>query len=201
MELLAASQAARSLGVSSVQIGRLIKAGELDAQRFGRSWVVDADSLRRYQLLRPGRGRPLSEKAAWQRIVEASTPSDMDEAVVLAGVVRRRSANHHIRILPAFAERLDADNRIMHGGSHAAVHHGAAVGRPDKRDIYIHADDVSEFRSDYRIGPGTNDVNAVLRVVANREVCAGKFSSPLVVVLDLVDAADSRAAVEALRSL
>ena len=44
MVLLDVGQAADALGVSHVQVGRLIDAGELDAERFGRS-AVSVSSL------------------------------------------------------------------------------------------------------------------------------------------------------------
>ena len=72
------------------------------------SLVIDPDSLRRYRLLRPRRGRPLSERASWQRVLDAEPPANIDEAIDLARLVRRRSQNERIRILPAL------DGRIVH---------------------------------------------------------------------------------------
>ena len=146
MVLLDVGQAADALGVSHVQVGRPIDAGELDAERFGRSWAIDPDSLRRYRLLRPRRGRPLSERASWQRVLDVEPPANIDDAIDLARIVRRRSRNERVRILPALDSRIDDDPRVRNGGTHAAIHHGAGVGRPNQRDIYIHVADVDAFR-------------------------------------------------------
>lgn len=201
MALLNVDQAADALGVSHVQVGRLIDAGELDAERFGRSWAIDPDSLRRYRLLRPRRGRPLSELASWQRVLNAEPPANIDDAIDLARIVRRRSRNERVRILPALDDRIDDDPRVRHGGAHAAIHHGAGVGRPNQRDIYIDAADVDAFRSEYRADPNADDANVVLRVVENPIAFDGKFVPSVVAVLDLLDAGDTRASAEALRIL
>lgn len=199
MAQLNVDQAADALGVSHVQVGRLIDAGELNAKRFGRSWAIDPDSLRRYRLLRPRRGRPLSERASWQRVLDVEPPANIDEAIGLARLVRRRSRNERIRILPALDGRIHDDPRVRHGGSHAAIHHGAGIGRPDQRDIYISATDVDSFRAEYRASPSADDANVVLRIVDEPLAFGGKFVPPIVAVLDLLDAADTRAAAEALR--
>jgi excisionase family DNA binding protein len=201
MAQLNVDQAADALGVSHVQVGRLIEAGELDAKRFGRSWAIDPDSLRRYRLLRPRRGRPLSERASWQRVLDAEPPANIDEAIDLARLVRRRSQNERIRILPALDGRIEDDPRVHHGGSHAAIHHGAGIGRPDQRDIYISAGDADAFRAEYRANPNADDPNVVLRIVDEPMAFGDKFVPPIVAVLDLLDAADTRAAAEALRIL
>lgn len=201
MNQLSVDQASEALGVSPVQVGRLIEAGELDARRFGRSWAIDPESLHRYRLLRPRRGRPLSEPAAWRRVLDAEPPADVDEAIELARLVRRRSRNERVRILPALDGRIDDDPRIHHGGAHAAIHHGAGIGRPGQRDIYIGAADVDAFRSEYRASPNADGANVVLRIVENPTLVGGRFVPPIVAVLDLLDAADTRAATEALRML
>ncbi len=201
MAQLNVDQAADALGVSHVQVGRLIDAGELDAERFGRSWAIDPNSLRRYRLLRPRRGRPLSEFASWQRVLDAEPPANIDEAIDLARLVRRRSRNERIRILPALDGRIADDPRVHHGGAHAAVHHGAGIGRPDQRDIYISAADADSFRADFRATPNADEPNAVLRIVEGPIAFTDQFVPPIIAVLDLLDAADTRAAAEALRVL
>lgn len=199
MAQLSVDQAADALGVSNVQVGRLIDAGELDAQRFGRSWAIDPDSLHRYRILRPRRGRPLAQRAAWQRVLDAGPPASLDEAIDLARLVRRRSRNERVRILPALDGRIVDDPRVLHGGAHAAIHHGAGIGRPNQRDVYIRARDAEAVRSDYRADPNPDDPNVVLRIVDDPIDVDDQFMPPIVAVLDLLDAADTRAAAEALR--
>ena len=201
MEQLSVNQAAGALGVSHVQVGRLIGAGELVAKRFGRSWAIDPESLHRYRLLRPQRGRPLSERAAWQRVLDAELPANIDEAVNLARLVRRRSRNERVRILPALDGPIGDDPRVRHGGAHAAIHHGAGIGRPEQRDIYISAQDVDAFRSDYRANSNADHPNVVLRIVDKRIEFDDVFLPPIVAVIDLLDSANTRAATTAVELL
>lgn len=63
---LSTPEAAELLGLSAHQIGALARAGELSAiQSAGRALMVTAESVKAYQQLRQGKGRPLSEKIAF----------------------------------------------------------------------------------------------------------------------------------------
>ncbi len=134
-------------------------------------------------------------------MLDAEPPANIDEAIDLARLVRRRSQNERIRILPALDGRMDDDPRARHGGAHAAIHHGAGIGRPAQRDIYTSAADADSFRDDFRANPNADDPNVVLRIVNAPIASTDKFVTPIVAVLDLLDAADTRAAAEALRVL
>lgn len=70
-----------------------------------------------------------------------------------------------------------------------------------RRDIYINAADVGAFQAEYRANPSADDPNVVLRIVENPVAFDDKFVPPVVAVFDLLDAADTRAAAEALRIL
>jgi len=66
MATLSVAEAAGRLGVSRRQVQRLVAAGTLGAVRgFGGALVVDAGSVRRATLGRPGRGRPWAADMAW----------------------------------------------------------------------------------------------------------------------------------------
>jgi hypothetical protein len=53
---------------------------------------------------------------------------------------------------------------------------------------------------EYRADPNASDLNVVLRII-DGPGAFGRFVAPIVAVLDLLDAADTRAAAEALRVL
>jgi len=57
--------------VSEIQVRRLIAAGEVDADRFGRSWQIELASLQRYADLRPTVGRPFGADRAWAELLHA----------------------------------------------------------------------------------------------------------------------------------
>src|SRR5688500_15553324 len=87
---LSVREAARLLGVSGNQVGRLILAGELEAERFGPVWAVDPASVRRRAAVRPVRGRPLSALKAWALLREVSAGRLAVEDVVALAVASRR---------------------------------------------------------------------------------------------------------------
>ena len=70
----------------------------------------------------------------------------LDEAIDLARLARRRSRNERVRVLPAFDGRIVEDSRVRDGGAPAAIHHGAGIGRPEQREVYISAQDAEAFR-------------------------------------------------------
>ena len=57
-------QAAERLGVTIGRVNQLIWAGILSARKLGRDWLVDAESVARYQIARKGPGRPRKETAS-----------------------------------------------------------------------------------------------------------------------------------------
>ena len=55
-------EAAQRLGVTIGRVNQLIWAGILSARKIGRDWLVDADSVARYQVNRKPPGRRRKEK-------------------------------------------------------------------------------------------------------------------------------------------
>jgi excisionase family DNA binding protein len=102
MDPVSAERAAKHLGVSRMQVGRLIQRGDLTATRFGRVWMIHPESLNRYAAARPERGRPLSSQAAWLQLLEAE-PLTLEELRRLANTCRRRAERYPARILPGAA--------------------------------------------------------------------------------------------------
>jgi len=60
-EELFTPQAAERLGVTVGRVNQLIWAGILSARKLGRDWLVDAESVDRYQANRKPPGRPRKE--------------------------------------------------------------------------------------------------------------------------------------------
>ena len=57
-EYMTSEEAAEYLGVNRSRISQLIKSGELEAKRFGKSWAISAESVRRRKENNPGPGNP-----------------------------------------------------------------------------------------------------------------------------------------------
>ena len=200
VELVNVERAAEHLGVSRMQVGRLIRQGDLAADRFGRSWVVNRESLQRYAAARPPRGRPLSVASAWNRLLGAN-PRSLSDLRELANQCRRRAERQPIRVLPGEVERAFQDERLVFGGADAAIHHGSAVGQPRERIAYMRACDLEPFLSDYFGSPDSENPNMILLVVDDDSWPFGlqRFVPAVVAAVDLVDIGDVRSAAEALR--
>jgi len=56
-------EAAQRLGVTRGRVNQLIWAGLLDARKLGRDWLVDTESITRYQAIRRPPGRQRKEQA------------------------------------------------------------------------------------------------------------------------------------------
>jgi excisionase family DNA binding protein len=58
MDLLTTEQAATELGVTTTRIRQLILAGELEAEKAGRDWLIEREALESVrERRRPGRPR------------------------------------------------------------------------------------------------------------------------------------------------
>lgn len=196
-------EAAAALGVSGNQIGRLIKAGELKADRFGPVWAVDLASVRRRAALRPRPGRPLAPRNAWARLRQASTAGvdDIEEVIGLAVACRRRAERRSRRVLPAVLADVLADPRVVVSGTVAGEQHGAAVEGLPPHDLYIRRSDVEPVVAVHRMRtPEPNAEGNIHLQVVEDEVWPfdgdDQIAWPVVAAVDLIDALDHRSAAE-----
>lgn len=198
MEVISVQSAAQLLGVSGRQIRRLIERGDIAASPFGNSWAIDRGSVNRYRELRPGRGRPLSPKAAWRAILEADIQS-LDDAHRVAIAGRRRSERVQARVPPGRLEALSADRRVIESGVGAASLLGAAVDVRPPLQVYVRQSDWAEVDREYRVDREHSEPNVVFRL-ATDDVLDGVDPLPRSVVLvDLVSESEDRVAAELLR--
>ena len=200
MNQVSVERAAEHLGVSRMQVGRLIQQGDLDASRFGRAWMVNRESLQRYASARPRRGRPLSAGPAWKRLIDAD-PKSLAEVRQLANECRRRAARRPVRLLPGELDVALRDARLVLGGADAAINLGAAVGQPRERVCYVRESDVDAFLADHFGSVDHENPNVILRVVDD-DVWPfdGHRNAPAAVAaVDLVDFGDVRSAAEVIR--
>jgi len=199
---ISAQKAAELLGVSRMQISRLVSAGEIRAERFGNALQIDLASVHRYQDLRPAPGRPADPASAWQLLAYAR-PSNLDDLKALAVAVRRRSERHEVRVLPGLVEELLADPRLVVSGAAAAAHHGAAVRDVPPHVVYVRHSDHPAVAKRYRMRDCADDANAIVKLAPDSAWLfeEGPYAPLVVALVDLVDDRDDRSAAEALRSL
>jgi excisionase family DNA binding protein len=202
---LSAQQAAEVLGVSRMQVSRLVRQGDLRAHRLGHALVIDADSVRAYRELRPGRGRPLSPRAAWERIAaesghliaHSSNRQALDAARQLAIVARRRADRRPYRVLPNRLAALLADERVVLSGADAGDCHGAPVRPGEPHPVYLSSNDLDRLVADHRLRHDETDPNVILRVVDPLSwILDHRVAPPLVAAIDAIDEGDARSAAE-----
>lgn len=206
-------QAAAELDVGPRQVRNLIASGALDAQRVGRSWVVEAGSVRS-QASRPSRpGRPLSPQRAWQVlgvVDHALRPDD-----VRAPVIEDRRLRYHLRQLLIGAPALDDwDAWLRNRGEHRRVwFHPAARIRDDPRvepadvsallglpvgdlaRVYVDAKDVEELVADHRgriLSPGDSSRDVVHLMVVDDGVGPWRAHVAAAGIVDLISHRDAR---------
>lgn len=198
MEMAPIAEVAERLGVSDGQVRRLIANRELRANRFGRSWAVDVASVNERLAAKPGRGRPLGPRAAWQRLRDVGAV-DLDDLPRLAVQVRRRADEQRFRVLPFKLAGLRSDPRVVLSGGPGAAAHGAAVAAEDL-DVYVRRSGLAVVVARHGLRPEIGDANVVVRVVDDEvwPFVGDRVAPPLVCALDSFERLDRRSAYEAL---
>lgn len=195
-------RAASILGVSPIQVRRLIAAGELRAERFGRSWQVDLDSVHRYDDLRPSVGRPHGAKRSWD-LLGRRHPSSMDEARQLAVEARRRARRRLARVSPGELPQLLSSDQVVASGTAAAAHHGAPVQDRPPHAVYVRQSDLDQVASKHDLRFEDGEPNVVVRVVPDAVwpfADDQRYANPVITLVDLIDDRDDRSAREVLRA-
>lgn len=207
---ISAQQAAEALGVSRMQISRLVRQGDLRASRFGNAVLIDEDSVSEYRELRPERGRPLSASSAWARIARESARLEaadnereaLEAARHLAIVGRRRADRHAYRVVPNRLPALLADQRVVLSGADAGQHHGAPVRPGEPHPVYVSSDDLDQLAVEHRLRDDDAEPNVLVRVVDPGVWILGhRVAPPLVAAIDAFDDGDARSAAEILRHI
>jgi excisionase family DNA binding protein len=223
LPFLSVADAARQLGVSPGRVRELIRSGQLDAERVGRTLLVSADSVRRrLQVVRPAVGRPLSPRMAWAFLWRLSgvqppwsTPAErvrVNKYVHRLSVeqwprmLAKRADQHRVRMLPGPISRLRQDPRVVVGGVAAASHYGVdLVGDVDDVELYVEPDCFDDLVARKRVNLDPQVPNVVIRVPLFPGVLRFNddhvgFAPPAAVAADLVDSGDERS-VRAARQL
>ncbi len=204
---LSALQAAQALGVSRMQISRLVRQGDLRASRLGNALLIDPDSVSAYRDLRPEPGRPLSPHAAWERIeaesaLLASLMSDrkaLAAARQLAIVARRRAERRPYRALPNRLPALLGDDRFVLSGADAGQHHGAPVRPGQPHLLYVSSDNLEHVIADHRLS-ASGEPNVIVRAVnPDAWILEHRVAPRLVAAIDAIEEGDTRSAAEIVR--
>jgi excisionase family DNA binding protein len=171
--VLTVPQAAERLGLHPTRVRRLITSGDLSAQKLGRDWLIDVESLERLRAADRPRGRPLAPAHAWAILWLASgepqlqamaadwlepwTISRLRRAMdrgtwrLRLPLLRRRAQLATFSIQPADALRLLADRRLVATGASAAHVHGFGAMTTEVVEAYVAAGDGEPVRKLHRL--------------------------------------------------
>ena len=201
MQNFTVSNAAKVLGVSEAQVGRLLSRGEILGTKWGRSWMIDAASVHRYASTRPVRGRPYLPERAWTELLDADVRT-LEGAKKLAVLCRRRAERHGVRVIPGFLDALRKDSRVVLSGVDAGRKFKAMVTIGPPMDLYLHVNDAEKVFKKYVSQDHVTDPNVIIRVVESDVLQQFEHHVPLIVALvDLVAEGDYRSAKEVLNAM
>ncbi len=199
MDEFSASEAAAVLGVSRVQIGRLIASDELEARRFGRAWAIDRESVYRYASLHPGAGRPLGPRAAWTQLLH-TRPASLSEVEHLAVICRRRARRVGAWVPSVVLSELLEDERVVPTGVVAAARLGASVDERPPFQLYVRRGDWDAMQTLYRVDQQHSAPNVVFRIAPDdAPVFHDHLPRWVVVAIDLVAEREHRVAAELMK--
>ncbi len=210
--LLAVSDTARELGVHESRVRALINAGELDAEKVGGRWLVDAATVSRRKRGQPSPGRPLSPRNAWALLLLASgePPGEPLDSVsrwrlrqslahrdvgAMRTKLKSRGRPRYLRALPGELRALHAGDDLMLTGSSAASRYELGLLSPDAIDAYVPAHALDNLIAEHALGATSSiDANVTLRAVPDDAwpSPARRYAPLAAVALDLVDYPDSR---------
>lgn len=150
MGVIAASEAARILGVDARQVRRLAQEGKVVGRRTSAGWLLEEDSVRDKAARPAPAGRPVSPERAWMIIqvlehLAETDPSGTEHGDVLIGALKALPAD------PATKHRLR--QRMAHIPDHRTVANWLAH-RAEPRRVRVHPGVLDELSADTRVAVG-----------------------------------------------
>lgn len=127
------AEAGEVLGVGSEQVRRYVRRGLLPGVKMGNAWVVPSAHVRGLAPNQPRRGRPVSERSAWERIAAG----DVDVADPQKYANRGRLSRWSARPGP-FSDFIAADGVVASGIRAASSLYGVLLEpAPCEAQVYI----------------------------------------------------------------
>ena len=202
-------EAAEKLGVSRLQVARLVRNEELDAIRSaGGVYLINAESLERYRILFRGKGRPWDKNVSWAALwilsgltAEWLTYAQRQrlsarlkniEAIDLAWAARKRAKTIQFRLVQSFFPSAE-DMLSSSGVSSDIMLQGGLTPRTRKIEGYINENRLEEFIKKYHAVQG-EDANAIIHIIPNPPFTLDDYPQMPVAasVVDLCASLDAR---------
>ena len=126
------AEAGRVLGVRSEQVRRYVHRGLLPAAKVANAWVVPAAEVHALAEAPPRGGRPLSQAAAWQRILAGSVNFGDPCRYVNRGVLSRYSGGAGM-----VSALLSSPGAVISGIHAASAYADMLDPLPEEAQIYV----------------------------------------------------------------
>lgn len=212
------ADAAAQLGVNERRVRALLTAGELNGKIFGKTWLIDPDSLATFRHVRQrAAGRALAPVTAWAALLTSFATATTGDLVAAFGIVdqrrariralrtrdvddwrwlaRRRAVIHRYAARPAYLSRLWGEGGITLAGLSSGFEVGLSTGA-DEFDAYVDAPTAQRLTEHYRLRPaaGGNVTLRTINLADPRQLAAvQRHALPeLVVAVDLIEDRDPR---------
>jgi len=221
-DFLPVDEAARALGVNAARVRAMLASGQLAGDKVGGRWLVHAESVRRRQRERRGRGRQLSPGNAWGLLFLASGEAapwiaSSDRAALLRLIDNRgveglsnrfhlRGSQRSFAAHPGVLQHVAAASEIVLSGASAAQAMGLGLSANREVDGYVSAEALPVVASRFALAqPDDGLPNVRLRVPPEGIWPFRARHAPLAAVaLDLsedIDARSARIGLDAIREL
>lgn len=127
------AEAGGVLGVGGEQVRRYVQRGILPGVKMGNAWVVPSAHVRGLAAGRPRRGRPISERSAWERIAAGDVDIENPQKYANRGRLARWSARPG-----PFSDFIGADGVVVSGIRAASALYGALLEpAPCEAQVYV----------------------------------------------------------------
>lgn len=127
------AEAGGVLGVGSEQVRRYVQRGILPGVKMGNAWVVPCAHVRGFAAGRPRRGRPISERLAWERIAAGDVDIGNPQKYANRGRGARWSASPG-----PFSDFIGVDGVVISGIRAASALYGALLEPvPCEAQVYV----------------------------------------------------------------
>ncbi|MEK7411654.1 MAG: helix-turn-helix domain-containing protein [Actinomycetota bacterium] len=188
------AEAAEQLNVSDKAVQKSIERGNLNAERIGNRWVLHIDEVNRWQRVRGGPGRPLTQGAAWEAIRTTVIPSDSNARDAFRRWVRPRAKHVDGYAHQSIVDDLRNDFDIVLSGRDAAdeldMPAGATIGQIQ---LYLMLSKYNDLIERRRVQVPTVRANLCMHVVNDDQwpfAARQRYTDAIVTWLDLADSDD-----------
>jgi excisionase family DNA binding protein len=217
--LMTTMEASAQLGVSARRVRALVEQGDLDAERTGRTLLVQPESVARYQAKGRARTRSLSPRMSWAALISEIGITDVERvsnglrlsssergrlrdlhhrpAADWTWLARRRANPRRYSVRTAYLADLLGTRRVVASGISAIDHYDVHLtSRAGSAEVYAEASTLETLVDDFAIRPDANG-NLIVHVLPQiglvKDLVDLRVMPCAVVAVDLLEAGESRA--------